>query len=275
MPANEMTVVGLLQGFPGPKCFTKPVVEYIITGDLSSIIPSVDDIPNTEVKNSLQNLIHITNEEEVKDQATFKSDYRFDAGYCKPFVYLKDKDELCKSVALHHVLLSSITEANQYIEGSKACNMLGVIRDNPEHFKKTFEKQKDLTADFVDEMFDPDFSPKDSNKYSVEQNIAFNFAQYLEDVEQGNVKTIVEDKEITVSLKHVFQFVTGADDIPAIGFRSRPTIKFSPNTVPNRKLSANTCANILTIPVAGMQEYSKFSEEFTFCIMNSPGFGVL
>lgn len=272
---GELTAIGFLQGFPGPKCFTKPVVDYILTGDISSLTPSVDDIPNSEVKNSLQNLIHITDEEEFKNQATFNSDYRFDAGYCKPFIYLKDKDDLCKSVALHHVLLSSITEANQYIEGLKACNMLGHFRDNPELFRKTFEKQKDLTAEFVDEIFNPEFSPKDSNKYAVEQKIAFNFTQYLEDVEQGNVKTTVEDKEITVCLKHVLQFVTGADDIPVIGFCPRPTIKFSHNAVPNRKLSANTCANILTIPVAGMREYSKFSEEFTFCMMNSPGFGVL
>ncbi len=40
-----------------------------------------------------------------------------------------------------------------------------------------------------------------------------------------------------------------------------------------RKLSISTCANILTFPMAGMTDYKKFSDEFTFCMMNSPGFG--
>jgi hypothetical protein len=272
---GELTAVGLMQGFPGPKCFTKTVVDYILTGDIGNLTPSIEDIPNAEVKQSLQDLIKISDEEAFKNQATFNCDYRFDAGYCKPFVYLKDKDDLCRSVALHYVIISSITETNQYIQGLKTCNMLDLIRDNPALFRKTFEQQKQLTANFVDDIFEPEYSPKQSNKYAVEQKIVFNFSQYLEDIEQGQISTKVEDKGVVVTLKHVLQFVTGADDIPAIGFTPRPTIKFSHNVLPKRKLSANTCANILTIPVADMEDYSKFAEEFTFCMMNSPGFGVL
>ena len=38
---------------------------------------------------------------------------------------------------------------------------------------------------------------------------------------------------------------------------------------------ANTFGNVLTIPCTKMSEYVRFAEEFTFCIMNSPGFGML
>ena len=51
---GERTAIGLLQGFPGPKCFTKPVVDYIPTKDIRNLSPSVDDIPNGEVKNPLK-----------------------------------------------------------------------------------------------------------------------------------------------------------------------------------------------------------------------------
>lgn len=81
--------------------------------------------------------------------------------------------------------------------------------------------------------------------------------------------------DVVVNLKHVLPFVTGAEDIPAIGFTPRPTIQFLHDSLPRRKMSSNTCANILTIPEAGMFDLTKFEDEFTFCMMNSPGFGVI
>ena len=107
-------------------------------------------------------------------------------------------------------------------------------------------------------LFEPVFSPRGSNKYSVEGKIVFNFNQYLEDIENRLVKTIVEGEEITICLGHVLQFVTGAGDIPAIGFTPRPSIRFYHDTENPSKLSANTCGNVLTIPVTKMSEYAKF-----------------
>lgn len=98
--------------------------------------PDVEDIPNSDVKQSLETLMYITDEAEFKTQAKFNSDFRFDAGYNKPFVCIEDKEELCRSVALHHVILASITEKNQHIEGLETTNMLDLIRHNPELFRK-------------------------------------------------------------------------------------------------------------------------------------------
>lgn len=144
------------------------------------------------------------------------------------------------------------------------------MRDNPELFRKTLVMQTDLFTDLVDNMFDPQFSPKDIDRFRVEQKVIFNFTQYLENVEQGRVKTAVEGNEVVISLSHVLQCVTGADDIPAVGFTPRPKIQFI--HIENRKISANTCANSFTIPVEGMADYSKLSGEITFCTMISPGF---
>jgi hypothetical protein len=84
----------------------------------------------------------------------------------------------------------------------------------------------------------------------------------LEDVGKEIITARIEEKEMVVTLKHVLQFITGAEDIPAIGFTPRPTIKFVHQTdgKPKRKLGS---------------DYEAFSEDFTFCMLNSPGFGVL
>ena len=272
---GQLTALRLMHGSPGPKCFSKSAVDYILGSPIESLEPDIDELANIEVKQFLQNLDKITDEEEFKREASFNCEFRYEAGYSKPFIQMKDKDEFFKSICLHYTVLASISEINQFVEGLKTCKVLKLIRELPEMFRKVFQTSKELTAEEVDACFKPDYSPKGSNRYESELNIMFNFNQYLEDIERGKITTTVEGKDVAVSLKHVLQFVTGADNIPAIGFTPRPTIQFSHDSLSKRKMTANTCGNILTIHVTGMSDLSKFEEEFTFCMMNSPGFGIL
>ena len=119
---GQLTVVRLLQEFQGLKYFSKTVVDYILIGEIGNLKPSIEEIPNTDVKESLQKLLKITDEEAFKNEASF--DCRFEAGNCKPFVYLQDKEDLCRFVSLRNVILSSVTEINQYMEGLKNCGIL-------------------------------------------------------------------------------------------------------------------------------------------------------
>ncbi|EDO30340.1 predicted protein, partial [Nematostella vectensis] len=137
-PAVDQAI-GLMQGFKGPQCFQKTVLDYILSGSLENIDPSIEEIPNSTVRESLSALSNVTDEEEFKNKATFDCDYRFDAGYNKPFVYLEDKKDFIKSIALHYVLLNSVTEVNQYMEGLKTCCMLGLVQAYPEKFRTVFE----------------------------------------------------------------------------------------------------------------------------------------
>ena len=273
---GQLTAIGLLQGSPGPKFFQKTVVDYILHNNVESLKPTIEEIPEESIKRSLTVLDKVENEVDFKNKACFECSFRFDAGYCKPLIELKDKGDFLQSVSLHYTILSSIKETDQFIEGLRTCNVLEMIRGNPDLFRSILQKSDvPLTAEVIDDIFEPVFSPRGSNKYSVEEKIVFNFNQYLEDIENRLVKTIVEGEEVTICLCHVLQFVTGAEDIPAIGFTPRPSIRFYHDSENPRKLSANTCGNVLTIPVTKMYEYARFSEEFTFCMMNYPGFGVL
>ncbi|XP_028412413.1 G2/M phase-specific E3 ubiquitin-protein ligase-like [Dendronephthya gigantea] len=212
-------------------------------------------------------------EEETKQKATFESDYRFDAGYTKPIVTINEKDDFVKCIALHYTLLVSLSELNQFIDGLSTCNVLNLIKVDPDSFRGLFEVgHAELTAEDVDAIFDPVFSPTGSNKYAIEQSIIFNFNQYLEDAESGKVIGQLEDREVKISLSDIFQFATGARHIPAVGFSPRPTIVFLHHLHMARKISTNSCANILKFPVSGLNDGKKFSEEFTFCLLNSPGF---
>uniref|UniRef100_A0A3P9CG92 HECT domain-containing protein n=1 Tax=Maylandia zebra TaxID=106582 RepID=A0A3P9CG92_9CICH len=74
--------------------------------------------------------------------------------------------------------------------------------------------------------------------------------------------------ENDVSLEDILVFCTGCDSIPALGFSPKPSLEFVTNC---RFPVANTCENILRIPVHAV--YTTFKSDMDFAIRNSPGFG--
>ena len=273
---GQLTALGILQGSPGPRCFSKTVVDYILTGNIEDLMPSIAEIPNHDIKTSLIELDELSNADEFREKASFESGFRFEAGYTKPFVTMSDKDEFLRCIALHYTVLVPLSELNQFVDGLKTCNILQLVREDPDMFRSLFEvSNTKLTAEDIDSIFDPQFSPVGSNKFSIEQKIIFNFNQYLEDVENGRVVSQVEEREVTLNLNQILEFATGAQDIPAVGFSPRPTIEFLHNFCAQRKISTNACANVLKFPVGELCDQKKFNEEFTFCLLNSPGFQLL
>ena len=272
---GQLTALGLLQGSPGPKFFSPSVTNYILYGTLEKCTPTIDEMPCGEVKSSMENLANVTDEKEFKEKASFQCSFRFDAGYSKPFITLSQKEEFFRCIALHYIILVSLSELEQFIDGLNNCNVLQLIRSNAEAFRMIFESSNQLlTAELVDEIFDPVYSPVGSSAFVQEQAIMFNFNQLLEDIEQGKVSVDIEGQCFNFTIGDILQFVTGCRDVPAIGFFPRPSISFLHGDNAKQKLSANTCANILRLPVTEkMLKYPYFKEDITFCIVNSPGFG--
>ena len=210
----------------------------------------------------MKNLNENTDEGEFKDTASFESDFRFEAGFTKPYVTMQEKEELFNCVSLHYTLLSTFSELNQFIEGLKLCNVLTLMRVFQYLFRAVFRPSHDLTAELLDDMFQPKFNPDCSNRQAVEENIMFHFNNFLEDVEKGKVTCDVNDEEVTLTLSQVLQFVTGAVEIPAIGFTPKPSVEFL-HEQQSRKISASTCSNTLKIPVNTVScDYNNFCKEF-------------
>ena len=56
---GQLTALGLLQGYPGPNCFQRSVLDYILYRDIGIIKPTIDEIPVLEVKEALALLVDI------------------------------------------------------------------------------------------------------------------------------------------------------------------------------------------------------------------------
>eukprot|EP00794_Sanderia_malayensis_P006545 gene6544-7283_t len=139
---GQLTAIGLLQGSPGPKFFQKSVVDYILYNNVESVTPTIEEIPDESIRRCLIELDKVENGQEFKNKASFECGFRFDAGYCKPIIELKDKEDFFQSISLHFTLLSSIKETDQFIEGLRVCNVLNTIWGDPELFRCVLQKSK-------------------------------------------------------------------------------------------------------------------------------------
>ena len=77
------------------------------------------------------------------------------------------------------------------------------------------------------------------------------------------------DQNEACTLTDILIFATGAARVPPLGFSPRPGIQFCLSKFPK----ANTCANILILPLEYYQNYEQFKESMIFGILNSPAFG--
>jgi hypothetical protein len=278
-----VSAFSILQGSPGPTMFASSVVDYIVYGKTDAVSAKITELPSGKVRSRLEEL-DAMDPDTFKQEASFNTPLRFKAGYLKPIVAFEDKDEFNKAICLHHLILSSLPEIEQFICGLKTNGVLHLIRSNPCKSRKLlqFSEIERLTADKVDELFKFIYTPDaGSNKLTSEEAIAFNFTNYLEEVEAGEVTTSILDPDtdeintVKVQLEHIVQFVTGCPTIPATGFDEQLTVKFD-HIETQKKLTANTCSCTLRLPVSKtLTEYASFKTEVTECIFSSPGFGTV
>ena len=106
--SGKFVTIGLLQGVPGPHCFCKPLVEYILSDDVtaSTITVQLTDVPVFEVKEKLEAISNAQSKEEL---ASCLKDFeeRFVSGCNKFLIKLSDKAALFQKVSRYYVISNS------------------------------------------------------------------------------------------------------------------------------------------------------------------------
>ena len=270
----------ILQGCPSPAFFSEPVTDYILYGELSKLSPDISLVPDYTVRHILQELDAISDPEEFQQKAS-GLELRFAAGYTKPSVTFDDKKDFIDCICLHYSILSALPELEQFIDGLAIFGFLDAVRAEPEKARSIFMETGEniITADAMEYLFHVEFSPPGSNRRAAEEAIDINRSRYFEEVDDGEVIGVLvdpitnEESQIIISLSMILQFITGSPRIPTLGFAKQPVITFNHTDV-HRKLHANTCGPQLILPANDVLKcYESFKEEFTSCMLNSPGFG--
>ena len=84
-----------------------------------------------------------------------------------------------------------------------------------------------------------------------------------------------DESEMTISIQNILVFVTGADDIPPLGFDSPAEVHFSGDTYKQemRLPSASTCGPSLYLPFC-LSDPDVFAEKMDMAIIGAQCFGI-
>ncbi|KAG7999574.1 G2/M phase-specific E3 ubiquitin-protein ligase [Nibea albiflora] len=109
------------------------------------------------------------------------------------------------------------------------------------------------------------YSKRGSNHREAEEDTIFSWEMVL--------LNMIEDKVTELRFEDLLIFVTGADEVPALGFPRKPRIDFYEQEAGQRRLPyASTCAMCLYLP-RGITEEDKLHEMLFQATRDSLGFG--
>ena len=116
------------------------------------------------------------------------SDYEFfvECGITKPVVKMNpaDKETLVSAVCLHYAILGSLAELEQLKRGLQAVRFGSLMEGHASLFKQLFLPcNKQVTADFIQDLFHVEYSDPGSNNRVKEEAIMMNWVSYLQELE--------------------------------------------------------------------------------------------
>lgn len=192
--------------------------------------------------------------------------FRFHCGYNKPTVRisLKDKEDMIRSIWIHHVLFHPHTELDQLRKGiNQTLNfeLLAVIHPQEAWVLFAASTVFIATPQHLCDSFVVNYFDNGSNRRTKEEAIIMFWYEYITECARRD----------DVNVGEVLKFLSGSSKIPAMGFENVPGIKFMDD---ERLPTVSTCAMSITFPRSmGLLAYEKFKDKMDFCILGSYGFG--
>ena len=121
-----------------------------------------------------------------------KASFLFDTGFGFPIskVTLEDAPVIVKQAFVHFVIAPVALELSQLKEGLGLCKILQLIEHFPQVMKRLFvldTKSLPKSADLID-LFEIRYSADGSSDLLKEQDVAKNWMDFLEDVENGLIR---------------------------------------------------------------------------------------
>ncbi|KAG7999573.1 G2/M phase-specific E3 ubiquitin-protein ligase, partial [Nibea albiflora] len=128
-----------------------------------------------------------------------------------------------------------------------------------------YQEKNPLSKAAFKAIFSYNYSTRGSNHREAEEDTIFSWEMVL--------LNMIEDKVTELRFEDLLIFVTGADEVPALGFPRKPRIDFYEQEAGQRRLPyASTCAMCLYLP-RGITEEDKLHEMLFQATRDSLGFG--
>ena len=121
---------------------------------------------------------------------------------------------------------------------------------------------------------------RDENLKQKEKNIAYNWCNFLDEIECCMVerRTAINvhggaEKEATLDFEELLVFLTGSRYLPTVWTITRKLNYKHQNIKEGERVTVSTCAYGILFPVTQRYTSEHFTENILDDILNSPGFG--
>ncbi|KAI9535788.1 hypothetical protein NQZ68_040450 [Dissostichus eleginoides] len=144
-------------------------------------------------------------------------------------------------VVKHYIFLRTAKMVNQLTEGMNAFgNLWDLVRNNWIAFLPCFTNMRTpLTKSSFKAILKYEYSPRGTNHREKEEDTIYSWELVLN----------IEDKLTELTFEDLLIFITGADEVPTLGFPNKPSIDFYTQEAGMRRLPyASTCAMTLFLP---------------------------
>ncbi|XP_068751097.1 G2/M phase-specific E3 ubiquitin-protein ligase-like [Montipora capricornis] len=267
----------MVDGGPGLPVFSESVFHYIAKG--TPRVGEVEDVPDPVVRKNLSQLRLVQTTEDLRNMVT-SEDFVFllDCGFPKPLALLQlaERDEIVECAIVHYTHYRIRGELDQLKEGLAKVGVLEAITRDPDLFKPLFcwDSSLQVTTGYIRWLFDPKLSEVGSNARSQEEDLLYNWEEYLKEIDdEGRARAA--DTEVT--LEELFAFLTGSHSIPPMGFERPGSIVFIPleNPKESRLPSVSTCIPQLSIPICNyiLEDFDNFKKQINLAVLGSMEFG--
>lgn len=280
---GKVVALSLINSHPGPHYFCPSVANFLIdSGPVTNQKELLMELPRkcAPLREKLEKIAECT-DEQVFAQLVDDLPERFEFGFSKNRVFIKDKLLLLQAASRHFLVSCCMEEIMSFKEGLAHCNVLSNLQMFRDEAVNVFIKQKLAVKDF-EEIFKPTFSEEGSNRRVKEEQTYCFWLNFLKECQRGklvrkffNLRDFEEGIETEIekrlSLQDVLQFLTGAQRKPLVSLKGK--IVFNHESV--ERVVSRTCELELTIPVIPRYTESreKFVEHFTEDILEGPDFG--
>lgn len=128
-----------------------------------------------------------TNEQEFRSLlSSDEFDFRFTCGVAKPTarISFSEKQQIVCAMCLHYTVLVSLAELEQFRRGLAIQRFDALMESFPDLLRRAFEpSEREVTAEYLQDLFVPIFSPVGSNQRITEEAITMLWIRYLQYLE--------------------------------------------------------------------------------------------
>ncbi|XP_066500774.1 G2/M phase-specific E3 ubiquitin-protein ligase-like isoform X2 [Hoplias malabaricus] len=267
--AGKLVAWSIIHGGPGLKALDPSLYQLMCGQELNLMDFDWRLIPDADVQMKVQKILSCRSSSHLCNLQSELGDWICECGFpgiYRPKISMQDIPEIYSCIVRHYIYLRVSNMIHQFTEGLNAFGELwAFVKATWIDFLPLFINMKEpISRALFRTLFRINWSREGTRKREEEEATIYLWEQLLK---------MIEDKQTDLHFEELLIFITGTDEVPALGFPEKPSINFyEPEKHVCRLPYASTCMMGLFLP-RGVRGLALLNEMLLRAVRDSVGFG--